>query len=177
MKAAHEDAATGRIMFRDLFLHVATAPRQHNSRSSFVGTSDVRLRRARAGVGLLANTGAATHSTGERHPASSPGVGYSGTGDRCAVAARRRAARRTRRLPVSSSSSAMSVRTASGVSAAASGVNSHSIIPRFRYRNVSRWQHLTRSSSGPTQYPVAQVAQDQFFFFAVLLNQPWATRQ
>ena len=36
MKAAHEDAATGRIMFQDPFLHVATAPRHHDSRSCFL---------------------------------------------------------------------------------------------------------------------------------------------
>ena len=176
MKAAHEDAATGRIMYRDPFLHVAHLATMILGRI-FVGTSDGRLRPARAGVGLLANHGAATHSTGERHPASSPGLGYSGTGDRCAIADRRRAARQTRRLPVSSSSCAMSVRTASGVSAAAPRTNLHSLLLRLRSRNVSRWQHLTRLSSGPTQYPVAQVAQDQFFDFAGLLNQPWAARQ
>ena len=175
MKAAHEDAATGRIMSRDPFFCML---RQHLATMIlgrvFVGTSDGRLRRARAGVGLLATHGAATHSTGERHPASSPGLGYSGTGDRCAIADRRRAARRTRRLPVSSSSCAMSVRSASGVSAAAGWVNLHSRVPRprVRSRNDSRWQHVTFASSVPTQYPVAQLAQDQFFLPAGLLNQP-----
>ena len=136
------------------------------------------MRLARADAGVFATRGSPVTPLGsvpaQNHPQPPRPMGGLG---RCALTSRKRAARRTRRLPVSSSSSAISVRTASGVSAAASGVNSHSIIPRFRYRNVSRWQHLTRSSSGPTQYPVAQVAQDQFFLFAGLLNQPWATRQ
>ena len=101
----------------------------------------------------------------------------SDTRDRGAIANRRRAARRTRRLPVSSGSCAMSVRAVSCVSAAASRVNLHSRVPRVRSRNDSRWQHLTRLSSGATQYPVAQDGQDLFFVFAGLRNQPWATRQ
>ena len=125
---------------------------------------------------------------GEHHPASSPGQGYSGTGDRCAVAERRRAARIKRRLPVFSSSCAMSVRSACGVSAAAGWVNLHSRVSTvvacahlavmrsravaLRSRNSSRWQHVTFASSVPTQYPVAHLAQDQFFFPVGLLNQP-----
>jgi hypothetical protein len=111
---------------------------------------------------------------GEHHPASFPGQGDSGTGDRCAIAIRRREASKTRRLPVSSSSCAMSLRSAGGVSAAAGWVNLHSRVPRprVRSRNDSRWQHVTFASSVPTQYPVAQLAQDQFFDLAGLLNQP-----
>ncbi len=82
-------------------------------------------------------------------------------------------------ISTQASRSVISVGTASGVSAAAcsaSVVYRDSIIPRFRYCNVSRWQHLTRSSFGATQYPVAQNGQDQLLLLAVVLNQPWATR-
>ena len=96
---------------------------------------------------------------------------------RCALAARKRAARRTRRLPVSSSSCAISPKTASGVSRFSSGVNSQTILSRSRVRKVSIWQHLTRCSSGASQYVAAQVGQYQFLALARLSNHPWALRQ
>ena len=110
----------------------------------------------------------------EHHPASFPGQGDSGTGEKIAIAIRRREASKTRRLPVSSSSCAMSLRSAGGVSAAAGWVNLHSRVPRtpVRSRNAPMWPHVTFASSVPTQYPVAQDAQDQLFLPVGLLNQP-----
>ena len=96
---------------------------------------------------------------------------------RCALTSRKRTAKRTRRLPVSSSSVAISRRTAPGVSNVSSGVSSHSMLARSRERNVSTWRHLTRSSSMLSQYPVAQVGQLQFLPLAGLLNHPCARRQ
>ena len=42
----------------------------------------------------------------------------------------------------------------------------------LRSSNSSRWQHVTFFSSVPSQYPAAQVAQDQFLLPEGLLNQP-----
>ena len=177
MKAAQEDEAAGRIMFVLLCCllrqHLATMTHGRCVKERQAGAC-VWLALMRACSPLAGAPSLHWAAFQPNHPQPLRPMGGFG---RCALTSRKRAARRTRRLPVSSSSCAISVRTASGVSAAASRVNLHSRLPRFRSRNDSRWQHLTRSSSVPTQYPVAQVGQDQFFDFAGLLNQPWATRQ
>ena len=101
-------------------------------------SSDVsRPRREHVTLTHLQNTDRAPQA--EHHPASFPGQGDSGTGEEFAIAIRRREASKTRRLPVSSSSCAMSLRSAGGVSAAAGWVNLHSRVPRppVRSRNAS----------------------------------------
>ena len=158
--------------FRPPFCNGPTAPRHRDSRPVL----GERQRGACVELGVVTAHSALSGVVTVTRPHSKldgDAVG-SGTRDRGAIANRKRAARRTRRLPVSSSSCAMSLRSAAGVSAAAGWVNLHSRVPRprVRSRNDSRWQHVTFASSGAIQYPAAQDAQDQLFLPEGLLKQP-----